>query len=338
MLKIKFAFLGLMLAFLAVKAEDANLQIINLSPDTSMNLVEVSLEGVVLIDSLEFNEATAYLLVPEGLNQTLTFKSVKYPTEVFELTNLNFSPTNYYQSILFGVTNTVDYFPNPEGNPLDLNATFNMIDTLNVPAEKIAVNFFHAVSDAVELDVADFILEFIVNDMSFGNYSNTTTYFPKEERSLFFTSTDSVITVASRTVDLTAIEGKSITILLSGFIVSEDNNDGPDFGLYSVDEAGNVTLLDVISGLLLNELIADVKLFPNPARNTTQLQFNNLHLNQFNVSLIDLSGRNLNSQLHNAVNGFNQITVQLPEVSAGMYFILLESEGNSQLLPLIIAQ
>jgi hypothetical protein len=250
MLKIKFAFLGLMLAFLAVKAEDANLQIINLSPDTSMNLVEVSLEGVVLIDSLEFNEATAYLLVPEGLNQTLTFKSVKYPTEVFELTNLNFSPTNYYQSILFGVTNTVDYFPNPEGNPLDLNATFNMIDTLNVPAEKIAVNFFHAVSDAVELDVADFILEFIVNDMSFGNYSNTTTYFPKEERSLFFTSTDSVITVASRTVDLTAIEGKSITIFLSGFIVSEDNNDGPDFGLYSVDEAGNVTLLDVISGLL----------------------------------------------------------------------------------------
>jgi hypothetical protein len=85
-------------------------------------------------------------------------------------------------------------------------------------------------------------------------------------------------------------------------------------------------------------LIADVKLFPNPARNTTQLQFNNLHLNQFNVSLIDLSGRNLTSQLHNAVNGFNQITVQLPEVSAGMYFILLESEGNSQLLPLIIAQ
>jgi hypothetical protein len=85
-------------------------------------------------------------------------------------------------------------------------------------------------------------------------------------------------------------------------------------------------------------LIADVKLFPNPARNTTQLQFNNLHLNQFNVSLIDLSGRKLTSQLHNAVNGFNQINVQLPEVSAGMYFILLESEGNSQLLPLIIAQ
>jgi len=338
MLKINVVFFWLLLVFVAVKAEDGNLQIINLSPDSSMNLVEVSLDGLVLVDSLAFNEATAYILVPEGINQTLTFKSVNYPTEIFELTNLNITPSNYFQSILFGVTNTADYTPNPEGNSLDLNATFKEIDTLSVPDDRIAVNFFHATSDAVELDVADFILEFIVDDMSFGNYSNTTTYFPLEARNIFFTSTDSVITVASRTVDLTGIEGKSLTIFLSGFIVSADNSDGPNFGLYAVDEAGNVMLLDVISGLISDALITDVKLFPNPARQFTHVQFNNESLAQFNISLVDLSGRVLSSQIYQAVNGFNQMRVDFPEVSKGMYFLLLESNGRNQLLPIVIAQ
>jgi hypothetical protein len=338
MLKINVVLFWLLLAFVAVKAEDGNLQIVNLSPDSSMNLVEVSLDGTVLVDSLSFNEATAYLLVPEGNNLTLTFKSVKYPTEIFELTNLNITPSNFFQSILFGVTNTADYALNPDGNPLDLNATFNSIDTLNVPDERIAVNFFHAVSDAVELDVADFALEFIVDDMSFGNYSNTTTYFPLEERNLFFTSTDSVITVASRTIDLSAFEGKSLTIFLSGFIVSADNSDGPDFGLYAVDEAGNVILLDVISGLVSSELISDVKIFPNPARTFTQIQFNNESSEPFNISLVDVSGRVLASQMYQALNGFNQIRMDMPSVNTGIYFILLESAGESQLLPLIIAQ
>lgn len=338
MLKIKIALFGLMMAFASAQAADGNLQIVNLSPDSSMNLVEVSLDGTVLKDSLEFNEATAYLTVPEGTGLTLQFKSVKYPTEIFELTNVDVTAAGFFQSILFGVINTADYAPNPDGQSLDLDATFTSVDTSGVDASELRVNFFHATSDAVELDVADSDFEYIVDDMLYGTYSSTSTDLPNDSRNIFFTSTDSVVTVTSRTVDLSTIAGKTVTIFLSGFIVAADNSDGPEFGVFAVDEAGNVINLDLVNDVFNQELVSDLQLAPNPAGSYTTLRFNNINLNNFNVSLVDLTGRRLSATNYQAQAGYNQIRVELPEVVMGMYFLLLETENSSQVLPLVIAR
>ena len=327
-----------MMAFLSVNAADGNLQIINLSPDSSMNLVEVSLDGTVLVDSLEFNEATAYLTVPEGTGLDLVFTSVTYPTETFTLNNVDVTAADYFQSILYGVTNTADYAPNPDGQSTALNATFVSVDTSNIADNEMSVNFFHATADAVELDVADFDFEYIVDDMLFGSYSSTATILPNDARNIFFTSTDSVVTVASRTANLAEIDGKTVTIFLSGFLVTGDNEDGPEFGVYAVDEAGNVILLDVVSTIFNQELVADLTVAPNPAKDFTTLRFNNIKLSNFNVSLVDLTGRRLTTDTYQANTGFNQITIDLPNVMMGMYFLLLETENSSQALPLVIAQ
>lgn len=326
------------MAFVSVKADDGNLQIINLSPDTIMNLVEVSIGDSILIDSLDFNEATAYLTIPEGNNQELTFKSVNYPTEEFVLSNLNISSAGFFQSILYGVINTVDYSPNPDGNSLDLNATFKTVDTSNINNSELRVNFFHATSDAVELDVADFILEYIVDDMSFGMYSSTDTDIPNNFRNIFFTSTDSVVTVASRSIDLSTISGKTLTIFLSGFLVTDDNNNGPSFGIYSVDEAGNVNSLDLISSVFPIDFASEIQLAPNPAKQYTYLQFNNKSLTEISLQLIDINGRQLQTDFMQLNEGFNQIKVELPEVQSGLYFLILESNGLIHSMPLVIAR
>ncbi|MEZ5021744.1 MAG: hypothetical protein R2728_00520 [Chitinophagales bacterium] len=75
MKQLKLVLCLMIVGLFTVKAADGNLQIINISPDTSMNLVSVSLEDSVLIDSLDFNEATAYLTVPEKWARILKFTS-----------------------------------------------------------------------------------------------------------------------------------------------------------------------------------------------------------------------------------------------------------------------
>lgn len=337
MKQLKLVLCLMIVGLFAVNAADGNLQLINISPDTSMNLVSVSLEDSVLIDSLNFNEATAYLTVPEGNGQSLKFTSVKYPSQTFELTNLDIQEGQFYQSILNGVISATGYSPNPEGISLDLTATWNTVDTANIANNKMKVNFFHGVSDLVELDVADFVLEYIVDDMSYGEYSATSTEFTKINRDLFITSTDSANTIASRSIDLASINGKTLTIVLSGFIVPSANNSGPVISYLGVDEAGNVFALDMIT-TVFEELVTNFKNYPNPATNFTFIEFNNSKLSEVTVSVIDLSGRTMSNEAFNLNTGFNKVRIDLPNLPNGLYFLSLSTLGSQSALPLVIAK
>lgn len=337
MRRLSIVLCGMILAMFSVKAADGNLQLINVSADTSMNIVSVSLEDSILIDSLSFNEATAYLTVPEGNNQTLKFTSVTYPSESFELNNLDIQAGQFYQSILNGVINATGYTPNPEGISLDLTATWNTVDTSNIAGNKIKVNFFHGVSDLVELDVADFQLDYIVDDMSYGEYSATSTQLTKLSRDLFITSTDSANTIASRSIDLTTINGKTLTILLSGFIVPSANNDGPAVSFLGVDEAGNVFALDMIT-TVFEALVTQFNYYPNPASYFTFIEFNNSYLSEITLSIVDLSGKIISNESIQLTKGFNKIKMDLPELANGLYFISIETNGSRSALPLVIAK
>jgi len=198
------------------------------------------------------------------------------------------------------------------------------------------VNFFHAVGDAVELDVADLVFEYIVDNMSFGQYSSTTTDLPANVRSLFFTSTDSIITIASRSIDLAALEGNTITIFLSGFIVPDDNNFGPVLGFFAVDTAGQVIELSLVLSTPINELLSDLKMYPNPATDYVRLDFSSELYGSIDLYLTDLSGKQYLHHSHQVSIGFNSLQLSIPAIPSGLYLLQLTNGLTQTSLPLVI--
>lgn len=323
---------------LAAFAAPPMLQVINVSGDSIMQYCKVEVGGQLVEDSLAFNGATAYLPVGSGTAETIRFTSLEDNAEFFELTNLTLTDDNYYQSILFGVRNPGDYASNPEGQSTALDATFQTVDRSGISAGNVRTNFFHAVSDAIELDVADLIFEFVVNDMNFGTYGSSTTDFPMGNRSLFFTSTDSLIVVGSRSAGLDTANGKTATILLSGFIVPINNQNGPSINFYAVDEAGNVVEMGFVLRTPIQELLQGLNLYPNPATDHVRLEFTLKESTEIRMAVTDLAGNELSVEILQGWSGYNNIRTELPQLANGIYFVHLSRQGAQMALPLIIVK
>ena len=172
--------------------------------------------------------------------------------------------------------------------------------------------------------------------MSYGEYSSDPVDLPIAERLIFFTSTDSVVTIAWRSLDLTSLTGNTVTIVLTGFIIPNDNNSGQVLGFYAVDEEGNFIELGLVITAVLDELIQELNVYPNPAIDRVNLEFSTSLTRQLNLSLVDLSGKQfLNRSLH-INNGYNDLSIDLPEIPNGLYILNLQDAGGIRSIPLVI--
>lgn len=336
----RFIYLSLLILFPAFQSFAGNptLQVINASSDPFMGLAKVELGDSVLIDTIRLNNGTAYLEVPAAMGQTLRFTALLDTSAVLELTGLDFEEDKMYQSILFGVRNDANYYPNPDGRSLLLDATFREVDTSGIASGSVRTDFFHAVGDAVGMDVADLLFEYIVDDMYFGEYSSTSTDLPADLRSLFFTSTDSVVVIASRSVDLEQITGNSITIFLTGFIVPINNNNGPVLGFYGIDQAGNVIELGFVLSTPLDEILTDLRIYPNPASESIALDFYYDSSERLDLYFTDLSGRLFFEEELRIYPGNNEHRIQLPELANGLYLLYLSDGRQQKSVPVVIVR
>jgi len=336
MLRLKLTLLVLIIGVASSMASDPVIQLINLSPDPAMSAVKVEYGDSVIVDSLVYNDATAYLSVPAAMGTSLTFTSLSDELESLELNGLDLADGDVVQSILYGVIDTNDYAQNPDGNDRELNATWDAVDTSGIASGDIRVNFFHAVGDAVEMDVADFLFEYIVDNMSFGQYSSQSTDLPAVVRNLFFVSTDSVTQIASRSADLSVVSGNTVTIFISGFIVPGNNNNGPVLSFSVVEIDGTVTEMGFVLAIFQDELFAEVNVYPNPATDLVQIDLDASSPMQIELALIDLAGREFMNSQYQLMSGSNNLRLNLPELSHGMYFVRLSNDNGQAVLPIMI--
>jgi hypothetical protein len=74
------------------------------------------------------------------------------------------------------------------------------------------------------------------------------------------------------------------------------------------------------------ELLAEVKVYPNPANNFTKVEFNLKEDQQLKVQLIDISGRVVKTvKDEKASKGYHFVEINTSDVSSGMYIIRMET-------------
>jgi hypothetical protein len=76
--------------------------------------------------------------------------------------------------------------------------------------------------------------------------------------------------------------------------------------------------------------------YPNPARENVTVQFNSDVQSQYNLRLLDVTGRVVFNEAGESVAGMNMKEIKLSEIQSGVYFIHMESAGQSEITRLVI--
>ena len=79
-----------------------------------------------------------------------------------------------------------------------------------------------------------------------------------------------------------------------------------------------------------DELVSELKIYPNPAQDRVTLSFNNLGNEEtMEVKIVDLLGRVIKTKIHSILPELNQIEIDISDIENGSYFI---QSGNEKLV------
>ncbi len=100
---------------------------------------------------------------------------------------------------------------------------------------------------------------------------------------------------------------------------------------------GTVTIVGVGVEEVANT-IENIRLYPNPNSGTATLELSTSTNSEVQLSILDLAGRNLLSQVQQLSSGTNSIQINTTEFSAGVYFIQLQSGTINKSVRMIVSQ
>ncbi|MBL0153036.1 MAG: T9SS type A sorting domain-containing protein [Chitinophagaceae bacterium] len=95
-----------------------------------------------------------------------------------------------------------------------------------------------------------------------------------------------------------------------------------------VDNDGANTYSRIIA--IQNEVLADIRFFPNPARDVLQLQIPSARKDQAIITITDASGRTLKQTSYNLGEGNNAISLPVLSYPAGNYYLVIKTAAGQQ--------
>ncbi|MEL6617116.1 MAG: DUF4397 domain-containing protein, partial [Bacteroidota bacterium] len=221
---------------------NARLQVIHNAADPGAAEVDVYVNGALLLDNFAFRAATPFIDVPSNTDLTVAITGPDAPNAddpLFSQT-YNLPSASTTQLIANGVLDPDGFSANPDSR----STAFQLIvggDAQEAGSGgKVSVRAVHGATDAPTVDVrsGDLIL---IDDAA---YSDVTGYLRLATgvATLTVTTADGS-PVASYVADLTGTGGAAATVLASGFLSPDDDQDGEAFGLLVVFPNGDSALL-----------------------------------------------------------------------------------------------
>ena len=207
----------------------ARVQVIHNSPGQA---VDIYGNGGLLVDNLDYREATPFVFLPTGL--TNIGVALDNSLEVSD-TIANFQATFVNGGTYIAVANGIIGDPNA---PFELIINADGREQANDTA-KVDVTVFHGSSDAPAVDVdAIFVANDAITNLAYGNFAPGYLSVNPEKNDFTVRVAGTQNVVNTYRADLSALKGQAATVLASGFVTSD-----PAFGLFAVLANGTVVQL-----------------------------------------------------------------------------------------------
>jgi hypothetical protein len=211
----------------------ARAQIIHNSADPVAELVDVYINGQMLLDDFAFRTATPFIDVPTGINLNIEIfpgESV-VPGNAVWSQNFTLEDDFTYVMIANGLVVNNDYKP---FRPFDVYVTAEGREMANVKGNT-DVLVFHGSTDAPVVDVVESLrgAGTLVDDLDYGNFQGYLE-LPTDDYVLDVRDVNGEVTYASYEAPLASLglQNMALVTVASGFLSPENNNNGEAFGLW----------------------------------------------------------------------------------------------------------
>lgn len=346
------------------------LQIIHNSPDTTLKTVDVYANGVKFINGLGFRKTTGIAAtdayVPVRLNLTKGGSS-DTSNSLWAVSVL--PDSNYNIAIAYGFTGTA-YRPNPESISTSFGVKIispaKQVATLPKPTNE--VTFFHGAVNLGKLTIqGEQEGLFLAKSNS---YASTYKYSPtKGNAAAVYSIMDANTGKAIYTYKANFVGkmGSTGVLLASGIALDLRTVKVPykldsihvaykdsalnyaDSVLYKKDSTlqlnfyivwtdGTVDTLEKVRGVGIAEVTKqnELLLYPNPVKETLNVVFTSRSSQEAVINIIDLRGALVKSEKVNLRNNLNEISLNVSNLNAGIYFVQLSTNEGVVTKKLIV--
>ncbi len=333
---------GSLVALPAAAISTARVQVIHNAADAAAATVDVWLNDTKLIDNFKFRTATPFIDAPAGESFTIAIKDQNSTNADNPIASFNYTLEggSTYLLVANGIVSASGYNPAPAFN-LDVFAAGRERATEAVNTDVLV---YHGSTDAPVVDIVETGAGAgtIVNDIAYKQFAGYLE-LPTADYKLDVRDETGTTTVASYEVPLAALslQDEALTVLASGFLNPANNSNGPAFGLYVALAAGGELLaLPLATGIEeVASTLSAVSMFPNPARDAVNLQFDldlpgEVRLEVFNV----LGSRMLTQNLGMKSSGTHSTTLNVNQLPEGLYISKIVAGTDEQVSKLIVSR
>ena len=324
-------------AMVALPASKSRLQAIHNSADAAAATVDVYLNGDLLIDDFDFRTASPFIDAPAEVDIQLviappTSTSIADSIAVF---NYNLASGATYILVAEGIVSATGYSP---ATPFGINV-YGMAREEASISGNTDVLVHHGATDAPAVDVVEVGIGAgtIVANASYGDFAPYLELGTNDYRiEVRAAGTTTAVATYDAPLSTFSLQDSAITVIASGFLDPSVNSNGAAFGLYvALPEGGTLIPLPIVTGLASLQSIDGLSM--NIAQNPVLDDNLNLLINSsvnrnVQLSVIDMSGRVIETLNTDLQNGENTVSVHNLPIKSGVYVVLLSNgEGVNAL-------
>ncbi|MEO1076398.1 MAG: DUF4397 domain-containing protein [Bacteroidota bacterium] len=321
----------------AASGATAPVQIIHNSPDPAAEVVDIYLDGELAVDDLPFRRATPYLPLPAetAIEVAVAPGNSESVEEALDTFPLVLDAGVNYQVIATGVLDPDAFSMNPD----EVSTAFTLL--INTPSRMMAsdpslVEFavVHGSPDAPTVDV----IARDVATLATVTFQDITGYVGvAPDAYTIDIAPAGGAPIASFAADLSGAGGAAFTILASGFLSPDDDQDGAGFGLLAVLPNGRAALLpatDLPEGVRAGTAGAEALptaltldgAYPNPFATNARIGFGLPADAEVTVRVYDVLGREVMAVQRSVTAGAAQgVEIEASALASGTYVYQVEA-------------
>lgn len=291
----------------------ARLQFIHNSADTTADTIDVYYMGQKVLDDFPYLTATPYMDVYGNVPSMVGIapSNSSSITDTFYSTTLTFDSAKTYSVVAHGIESDTNYKPLV---PFKLSS-YNNAKEVASSGTVTEILAMHGSTDAPTIDIVEGS-NTLFNNINYSFFSNG--YSSLNTQNYIFDLTDAGgQPIESYQANLASwnMQGKTGTLVTTGFIEPDSNSQGPAIGLYmAMSEGGPLVQLPIaVSVKQINKTAQQIILWPNPTN--TELHIGDIQSGS--VSIYDVTGKQV---LYTTVNN-NAINVS--QLAVGTYILQL---------------
>jgi hypothetical protein len=314
----------------------ARVQIIHNAADPAAALVDIYLGDDLALDDFAFRSTTPYLDLPAGVEVSIgvapsTSTSAADAIATFPVT---LTEDDTYTVIATGVLDPGSFAVNPDGR----STAFELLvrpegrEAASNP-ESVEFLIVHGATDAPAVDI---VARGVATLATNARYGDITDYIavPAGDYVIDIKAAGTETVVASFAADLNGMDGKTATVVASGFLDPAANEAGSSFGLVFVNTDGTMTQPAIVTSNDPSfpessfELLGN---YPNPFVDATSVGVRMPSAGTATLSVYDIRG-SLVSRVEDVALGAGlgqAIPVNLRDVASGTYLYEVEVRAGA---------